>query len=225
MNTAIIVAAGTGNRLGADLPKQYVQIQNKPVIRYSMERFDEAPSIDEIAVVVARDEIERFKGLLEGFEIRKSVRVVVGGSTRALSVWNGLQSIAGDGGIVAVHDAARPLVTTDEIERTIAAAAATGAACLTAPVNDTLKKVSEGVITSTIDRGQVRRALTPQAFRVGLLRQAFAESELGSDVTDECYLVEKLGHPIASVEGSSRNIKITVADDLVVATAFLAGQL
>ncbi|MGI8813554.1 MAG: 2-C-methyl-D-erythritol 4-phosphate cytidylyltransferase [Pyrinomonadaceae bacterium] len=225
MNTAIIVAAGTGIRLGSELPKQYIQIDNKPVIRYSLERFDEAPSIDEIVVVVARDEVDRFDRLLKGSAILKPVRVTIGGSTRALSVWNGLESISSDDGIVAVHDAARPLVTTDEIERTIAAAATTGAACLTAAINDTVKALTAGVITSTIDRSTLRRALTPQAFRIELLRRAFAESQLGSHVSDECYLVEKLGHPIASVEGSSRNIKITVADDLLVAKTFLAEQL
>jgi 2-C-methyl-D-erythritol 4-phosphate cytidylyltransferase len=222
MNTAIIVAAGTGSRFGSERPKQFLEVLGKPVIQYSLERFDKARSIDSIVIVVAADEVEKFAHLSRGFGVDKLKIVVAGGSTRAESVANGLRSVDDACEIVAVHDAARPLVTVDEIERTIAAAASFGAACLTAPVNDTIKLVDDGEITGTVDRTSLRRALTPQAFRLSLLRQAFeALGTIGENVTDECSLVERIGHSIAAVDGSSVNIKVTHPEDLVIVEAFI----
>ena len=140
--------------------------------------------------------------------------MVTGGATRAASVFNGLSSVEDDVEIVAIHDGARPLVSVDEIERTIAKAKEMGAACLVAPVTDTIKSIRGNEISGTLDRSKLRRALTPQAFKIEVLRRAFEMGELDEDVTDDCYLVEKLGHPIAFIEGSARNIKITHADDL-----------
>ena len=154
--------------------------------------------------------------------MRKVLFIVTGGNTRAESVWNGLN--AAPGNIDVIHDGARPLVTLDEIARTVEAAKATGAACLVAPVTDTIKETDGDAITGTVDRSKLRRALTPQAFRYPLLLRAFDGADLGDDVTDECYLVEKLGVPIAMVEGSVWNIKVTHPEDIVVAEALLARQ-
>jgi 2-C-methyl-D-erythritol 4-phosphate cytidylyltransferase len=222
MNTAIIVAAGSGTRLGSDIPKQFIEVNGKPVIRFSMERFDEAPSIDSIIVVVAPGEVDRFDALAAGFGIRKLKTVVAGGSSRADSVRRGLAAVEPATRIIAVHDGARPLVSVDEIERTIAAAQEVGAACLTAAVNDTIKVVESESITTTIDRRTLRRALTPQAFRIELLQKAFAQHGSDASVTDESSLVEKLGCVVKSVAGSTRNIKITYPEDLIFASAVLA---
>ena len=224
MNTAIIVAAGKGNRLGSETPKQFLEINGKPVIRYSMERFDEAPSVDDIVVVVSPENVDAFRSTARSFGIAKLRKIVAGGASRAESVRNGLNAANAKTEIVAVHDAARPLVTVEEIERTIAAAGEYGAACLTAPVNDTIKVVADGVIRSTVDRSTLRKALTPQAFRYELLTKAFSASGTDANITDECFLVEKLGHAIAAVEGNSRNIKITYPEDLEFARAVLAGD-
>lgn len=221
MNTAIIVAAGSGTRFGGERPKQFQIIHEKPVIQYSLERFAECDAIDEIVIVVAAAEADGIARLIESSGISKRTRIIVGGATRPESVRNGVAAIESDG-VVAVHDAARPMVTTDEIMRTVGAAEKHGAACLVAPVVDTIKTVAAGEISATLDRMKLRRALTPQAFRVELLRRAFDSVELDERVTDECYLIEKLGHPIVFVEGSARNIKITVEDDMIVAKAFLA---
>ena len=123
--------------------------------------------------------------------------------------------------IVAIHDGARPLVSSDEIALTIGKAVQTGAACLVAPVTDTIKTVENNTITGTVDRTRLRRALTPQAFRYDILRDALAGSDLGEDVTDECYLAEKLGVEIGLVEGSPHNIKITHAGDIQLAELFM----
>jgi len=211
--TAIIVAAGTGSRFKSETPKQFVELGGKPIVVHSIERLAAAPSVDALIVVVASEHVTR----LGGMNISKPVRVVTGGATRAESVSNGLRAVEDDADLVAVHDGARPFVSVDEIERTIAKAKEMGAACLVAPVTDTIKTISGAEISGTLDRDKLRLALTPQAFKIEVLRRAFEIGEMSDAVTDECYLVEKLGHPIAFVEGSARNIKITYAEDLILA--------
>jgi 2-C-methyl-D-erythritol 4-phosphate cytidylyltransferase len=212
--TAIIVAAGSGSRFNSDIPKQFLEIDGKTVIAHTIERFQAAPSVDSIVLVLAADHT------FDPSPFSKISSVVAGGSTRSRSVSNGLEA-ADDAEIVAVHDGARPLVTVDEIERTIAKAKESGAACLVAPVTDTIKSVRGGEIADTLDRDKLRRALTPQAFKADVLRRAFENADLDGPATDECYLVEKLAHPIAIVEGSSRNIKITHPEDMIFAKVLL----
>ena len=215
--TAIIVAAGSGTRFKSDTPKQFLKLNGKPVIEHVLERFEAAPSVCAIVLVLSSEAVAEFARARFG----KITAVVAGGATRAASVANGLGSVSSDTEIVAIHDGARPLVTVDEIERTIEAARRTGAACLTAPLTDTVKTIRDDEIASTLDRTKLRRALTPQAFRIELLKKAFEGVDLNESVTDECYLVERLGHPIKVVEGSSGNIKITHAEDLALAEALL----
>lgn len=217
---AIIVAAGSGSRFGSEKPKQFLEINGKQVIAYTIERFQAAPSVDQIVLVLAPGIDAEFDPA--GFP--KLHKVIEGGQTRAASVLNGLNALTDDIDIVAVQDGARPLVTVDEIEATIAKAKETGAACLVAPVTDTIKSIRGGEIAATLDRDKLRRALTPQAFKIEVLKAAFENADLEA-ATDECYLVEKLGHPIAIVEGSSRNIKITHPEDLVLAEVLLTRQL
>lgn len=215
--TAIIVAAGSGSRLKSDTPKQFLEIHGKPVIAHTIERFQAAPSIDSILLVLAADRIDAF----DPSPFSKVYKVIAGGSSRAESVRNGLDALDSETEIVAVHDGARPLVSVDEIERTVTKAKETGAACLVAPVTDTIKSIRGGEIAETLDREKLRRALTPQVFMIDVLRKAVEGVELSETVTDECFLVEKLGHPIAIVEGSLRNIKITHLEDLIFAEAEL----
>ena len=218
--TAIIVAAGTGSRFKSDTPKQFLEINGKPVIAHTLERFQAAPSVDSIVLVVSTEHSNRFDSNV----VSKLEKVIAGGLTRAHSVLNGLKTVDPETEIVAVHDGARPLVTVDEIEATIAKAKETGAACLTAPVTDTIKSIRGGEIAATLDREKLRRALTPQVFKIEVLKSAFEGVDLNDSVTDECYLVEKLGHPIAIVDGSPRNIKITHSEDLILARALLAQE-
>lgn len=221
MNTAIIVAAGKGTRFNAERPKQFLEVLNKPILIHTLDRFEACSSVSEVVVVVSADEIETFTNLAEKFRLNKITKIVAGGSTRAKSVANGLRAIDPTTEIVAVHDGARPLVTADEIARTIEQAKETGAACLVAAVTDTIKEIIGDKIAGTLDRGNLRRALTPQAFRYEIIKRAFADSDLSEDVTDECFLVEKLGYEITFVDGSSKNIKLTTQEDLAVAALFL----
>ncbi|MEO6050426.1 MAG: 2-C-methyl-D-erythritol 4-phosphate cytidylyltransferase [Pyrinomonadaceae bacterium] len=222
MNTAIIVAAGSGQRFAGPQPKQFVQLLGKPLIIHTLKRFESCTLIDEIVLVLSEDGKKEFEIINFKFQISKLKLVVTGGKTRAASVKNGLDAIAAaDEDIIAVHDGARPLVSVDEIKRTVEKADETGAACLVAEVTDTIKKIDGENISGTIDRRKLRRALTPQAFRYDILRTAFDGIDLNESITDECYLVEKLGVKIAFVEGSSRNIKVTRAKDILLAEMFL----
>lgn len=221
MNTAIIVAAGSGSRFDSATPKQFQQILGKPLILYTIERFQACPAINEIIVVVAEAEVERLAAIAAQANISKLAKIVGGGRTRAESVRNGFDAANPGTRIVCVHDGVRPLVSSDEIERTVHCAEQNGAACLVAPVTDTIKTVDYGKITGTVDRSTLRRALTPQAFRYDVLRDAIDSSELDENVTDECYMAEKIGVIITTVEGSARNIKITHREDLILAEAFL----
>ena len=224
MNTAIIVAAGTGSRFNSEIPKQFLDISGRPVIIHTLERFQSCEAVDEIVVVMSPERSEKFleENLRDRFS--KLKRIVDGGNTRAKSVKNGLAAVSAASRVVAVHDGARPLVSTDEIRLTIERAAEVGAACLVAPVLDTMKHVEGGFITGTVDRDRLRRALTPQAFRHEVLTEAFRDADLSETVTDECYLVEKLRVPIAVVEGSPRNIKITHPRDFALAEFYLGQE-
>ena len=224
MNIAIIAAAGAGTRMASDRPKQFLLLAGMPVIFHTLKPFEQCESINEVIVVLPAEESAGFLSLAAKYGLRKLARVVPGGATRADSVKRGLMSIrSATAEIVAVHDGVRPFVSVEEIEATIAAARTNGAAILAAPVTDTIKQVVDQRVTRTFDRAGLRRALTPQCFRYDLLRQAYQAADVADpSLTDESVLVEKLGHPVSSVEGRSRNIKITTVEDLAIAEAILA---
>jgi len=223
MNTAIIAAAGTGSRMASDRPKQFLQLAGTPIIFHTLVPFEECASIQEVIVVLPAEEAAAFLTIAGKRGLRKLSRVVPGGVTRADSVKRGLLAVRpATAGIVAVHDGVRPFVTVEEIEDTIEAARRDGAAILTTPVTDTIKQVSGGRVVNTLERRDLRRALTPQCFRYELLRRAYEQADVNDpSLTDESALVEKIGVPVTTIEGSSRNIKITTPQDLAVAEAFI----
>jgi len=226
MNVAIVVAAGKGTRLGGNQPKQFLELCGVPIIIHTLRQFERCEEINEIIVVVPAESTAAFSSLAEKFAVRKLVRVVPGGATRAQSVRRGLDAIA-NAEIVAVHDGVRPFVSSDEIDSVVVAARATGAAILVAPVADTIKDIENGRVKRTLTRHNLRRALTPQCFSYDLLKRAYDQLDeverAGVEVTDDSLLVERLGAEIVAVEGSSRNIKITEKEDLALAETLLQG--
>lgn len=220
MNLAIIVAAGSGTRFGADVPKQFLEIGGKPILIHTLERFNQCAEIDEIVLVLAENEIENFQKTLKKFNLEKVKRIIAGGETRAESVRNAVKSID-HAEIVAVHDGARPLVSAEEIAQTFKKAKEKGACCLVGKITDTIKRIENGKIIETIDRESLRRAQTPQTFRFEILQKAFSDENFDSSATDECHLVEKKGFEVYFVEGSARNIKITTREDFALAEIFL----
>src|SRR5436190_13188572 len=161
MNVAIVVAGGKGVRFGDDRPKQFLELNGTPIIVHTLRQFDLSRQIEKVVVVLPAPETISFASLSGKFDLRKISRVVAGGETRAQSVRNGLAAID-QADVVAVHDAVRPLVTPDEIDRVVNAAAESGAAILVGPVSETIKEVADEVIVRTVARARLRRALTPQ---------------------------------------------------------------
>ena len=152
--TAIVVAAGSGTRFGSEIPKQFLEIHGKPIILHTLEKFQAAPSIDSIVLVLSDERIVGFSAQ----SISKIEHITRGGSLRVISVLSGVEIMDPETSIVVVHDGARPLVSIDEIERTVKMAKQTGAACLVAEINDTVKSIRGGEVAATLDRKQLRRA-------------------------------------------------------------------
>jgi 2-C-methyl-D-erythritol 4-phosphate cytidylyltransferase len=222
MNIAIIPAAGSGTRLGGSTPKQFLLLAGIPIIFHTLLRFETCPEIDAVAVALPVSQLVEFGEEISKRDFQKPFHLVPGGRERSDSILNALEAIAGlSPEIVIVHDAVRPFVSTRQISNVIARAREVGAAILALPATDTIKEVENGLITRTLDRRKIYRAQTPQAFRYDLLRQAneaaraaFVPSEW---MTDDSLLVERLGAPIAVVEGSPDNLKITTPEDFKLA--------
>ncbi|HMP81774.1 MAG TPA: 2-C-methyl-D-erythritol 4-phosphate cytidylyltransferase [Verrucomicrobiota bacterium] len=216
MNSAVIVAAGRGTRMGANVDKLWLEVAGRPVVAHTWQRFDDADCIQEIVVVV-RDGMEReFKGLAEQFGFRKPFRLVRGGEERQDSVWNGLQALRPETEVVAIQDAARPCTSHRLIEATISAALKTGAAVAAQPVTDTIKESSDGkMILRTVDRSRLWAVQTPQSFRMEVILTAIAAArEKGMKLTDDTAACELIGQRVRLVTGDAPNPKVTVPSDL-----------
>jgi 2-C-methyl-D-erythritol 4-phosphate cytidylyltransferase/2-C-methyl-D-erythritol 2,4-cyclodiphosphate synthase len=217
--TAIIAAGGVGTRLGADRPKQLLEIDGRSILEHSVDAFDRHPAIAETIVVLPSGLAASPPAWLAA---RRQVRVAVGGGRRQDSVANGFDLVDAATDVVLVHDAARPFVTPEVIDRVIEAAAAHGAAIAAIPVSDTVKRGEKRdghpVITDTIPREPLYLAQTPQGFAWGVLRDAVALGRSGVDATDESMLAERAGHSVRLVDGAATNVKITTAEDLQAAS-------
>ncbi|WP_324673376.1 2-C-methyl-D-erythritol 4-phosphate cytidylyltransferase [Hymenobacter sp. GOD-10R] len=217
---AIIVAGGTGTRMGADRPKQFLELSGEPVLLHTLRRFaDPAVSVQLCMVVLPADQFETWQQLCEEFAITIPHTVVAGGESRWASVRNGLASLIDQQeGIVAVHDGVRPLVSAEVINTTYVAAAEHGAAIAAVPVKDSVRGLAQQG-SYALDRSRLRLVQTPQCFELNLLRRAYQLPELPT-FTDDASVVEDL-HPIRMVAGDYRNLKITTPEDLIIAEALL----
>jgi 2-C-methyl-D-erythritol 4-phosphate cytidylyltransferase/2-C-methyl-D-erythritol 2,4-cyclodiphosphate synthase len=211
--TAIIAAGGRGARLGADRPKQLLEIGGVPILRRSVEAFLQHPAIADVVVALPADVVADAPAYLRS--TAKPVVLVEGGVRRQDSVALAFARVPASTSIVLVHDAARPFVDAGLISRTIEAAAMHGAALAAVPVSDTVKRAAgDGRVLETVPRDGLFLAQTPQAFRVEVLRAALADA---GDATDEAALAERAGVPVAIVHGDARNMKITTAGDIALA--------
>ena len=221
---AILVAAGRGERMGADQPKAFVPVAGQPMLLLAARALDAAPSLDGIVVVVPADRIADARRLLGG--VRALRDVVAGGETRQDSVQRGLEALPpGFDGVVLVHDAARPLVEVELIESVIRATIEHDAAIPVLGLVDTVKRLRDDRVVETLDRSELGAAQTPQGFRVALLRRAY-DKAFRDDVvlTDEAMALERLGEPVVAVKGSARNRKLTTPEDLAWADTLLRGE-
>ncbi len=217
---AIIAAAGIGTRMGADLPKQYLEIGGRPIICHTLDRFKQASCIDSVVIVVEPGRVEAFKkDILERFGYPKNWMVVPGGQVRQESVASGLSMVPADCDVVVVHDGVRPFVATSLIERSVKEASHQGACIVATPVKETVKRVARGnIIAETVDRHDLWNAKTPQSFRLDVLTEAMNSALRDGFIgTDEASIVERLGVKVRIIESDDRNIKITTPADLMVA--------
>jgi 2-C-methyl-D-erythritol 4-phosphate cytidylyltransferase len=223
INIAIIPAAGVGARMQSDRAKQMLELGGVPVLIHTLKRFESCDAVDQIILVLQPDLTGEVLALISRFGLKKISRVVAGGAERQDSVYRGLQVLDGaTTGIVAIHDAVRPLVRPDEIRLVIERAAGAGAALMALPATDTIKQVKSGRIQRTLDRRRIYHAQTPQAFRFPIIREAYDRAYQDEFIgTDDSQLVERLGRVVSVVEGSPINIKITRPLDLCLAEAIL----
>jgi 2-C-methyl-D-erythritol 4-phosphate cytidylyltransferase len=210
---AVVVAAGSGERLGAGVPKAMVALQGRPLVDWAVQAFDQHRDVDSVVVVAPADAVV---AITEGAAGR--AHVVVGGVTRQQSVENGLDALARDVDLVLVHDAARPLVTAEVISAVVRALRAGAEAVIPVlPVTDTVKRVNaSGVVLATVDRTELRTVQTPQGFRRDVLEAAHATARDRGvvDIGDDAALVEGIGRVVVTVPGSPECLKITTAYDL-----------
>ena len=219
---AIIPAAGRGKRIGASVPKQFLEIQGKPLLHHTLTVFASCKLIDYVVLVMPRTDVdETGDDWLNKYEIVREV--VVGGEQRQDSVYNGFNSLEEETGIVVVHDGVRPFTTHQMITASVEAAQQHGAAITAIPVSDTVKQAADGFVKQTVSRDGLWRVQTPQAFQYGLLKQAFKKAKKDSYYgTDEGSLVEYLGERVKIVPGSELNIKITREEDLILGESLLS---
>ena len=212
--SAIIAAGGRGSRFGGTQPKQLQPLAGVPILKRTVDVFLNGYAFDEVVVALPSDLVANPPAYLD------DVIVVEGGERRQDSVANAVRAVAPSSQVIVIHDAARPLVTPAVIERTIAAAIKHGAAIAALPARDTVKRGDASrVIRGTLPRDEIFLAQTPQAFRVGVLRDALAIASTATDATDEAMLAEAAGHHVHLVDGDPRNLKITTPDDLMLAEA------
>jgi 2-C-methyl-D-erythritol 4-phosphate cytidylyltransferase/2-C-methyl-D-erythritol 2,4-cyclodiphosphate synthase len=221
----IIPAAGFGTRMGANQPKQFLELVHRPILIHTIAAFLEHKSLPCIAVALPDSHFETAKNdILSFFAQRKEDRLLFtrGGKTRQQSVYNGLQTLPKNIQYILVHDGARPLISSPVIDRCIQGIIDNGAVIAAVPVKDTLKKVDSAIITDTVNRDNLWQAQTPQAMRRDLLEQAYRHAQAtGFAGTDEASLLEHASIPVGVVEGSEHNIKITRPGDLTIAAGLL----
>lgn len=226
---AILPAAGLGTRMGAETPKQFLELEGTPIVIHSVRRIASCPLVTDIIVATRGDVVESLEQRLRGESFMQTVRVIRGGDSRQDSVAAALQQVPNDTELVLVHDAVRPFVTREQVTRVIEEARRCHAAILGIPAMDTVKEVKRAslpedvaLITATIPRERVVLAQTPQVFATMLLKEAFARAEADQvSASDEAGLVERLGHDVHVVLGSERNIKITKPADMSLARFYL----
>ena len=218
--SAVIAAGGRGTRVGADRPKQFVEVDGRSILERSIARFVAHAAIAEVVVALPADYLPAMEARAAALDWTQ-VRCVEGGPRRQDSVERGFRAARADATVIIVHDAARPFVSAALIDRTIAAGAEHGAAIAALPVRDTVKQASgdrhaaSRPIAATLPREDIFLAQTPQAFRRDVLARAFAFArEQGIEATDEAMLAERAGCPVYLVEGEPGNVKVTTAEDL-----------
>jgi 2-C-methyl-D-erythritol 4-phosphate cytidylyltransferase len=211
---AVIVAGGSGKRMGADIPKQFLELAGKPVLMHTIEKFKTFDDSMEIVTVLPENQLRYWAELQKKYSFTVPNTLVKGGKSRFFSVRNGLEFVDVPG-LVAIHDGVRPLVTIDTIKRCFETAEKMGNAIPVIPPSDTLRMITETGNTP-INRLNIKQVQTPQVFSAELIKKAYLQDYL-PEFTDDATVLEKTGVKINLVEGNRENIKITNPEDLIIA--------
>jgi 2-C-methyl-D-erythritol 4-phosphate cytidylyltransferase len=218
----VIPAAGQGKRMNAGISKQWIELLGSPVLKLTLDVFEKDQACSGIVLVGSERELKQMQDFVQTFQYTKVRQIVLGGSERQQSVFEGLKVVPEDAELVLIHDAARPFITHHHISQLVENAAETGSAVLAVPVKDTVKRAIQNQVEETIDRSSLWAVQTPQAFRLSIVKEAHekaaADHYLG---TDDASLVERIGHTVAIVMGDYHNIKLTTSDDLLFGQAIL----
>lgn len=220
---AIIVAGGQGARMGSAMPKQFLELQEKPILYHTLKSFlDTFPEIN-IIVVLPKEFISYANMVLQHFDSVPEITLVAGGNTRYESVQNGIKALTDDTGITFVHDGVRPLISRQLLHKCYQVASEKGSAIPAVAIVDSIRQLDD-IKHFPIDRNTLRSIQTPQTFQTKLLKSAF-EQPYQDSFTDEANVVENLGMAVHLIEGERSNIKITTPEDLAIAEALLALRL
>lgn len=219
----VIPAAGQGKRMKAGKNKQFILLEEQPVIVHTLNVFQNDPNCIGIILVINEKEKKEFRELVDANKLSKVSHILNGGKERQDSVYKGLKVLPGEeDGVVLIHDGARPFVTSDMITRVAKKAAAKGAAVLAVPLKDTIKSGNDEVVLKTLNRSSLWAVQTPQAFRSSIIIKAYEHAErCGIAATDDASLVEELGYEVSIVLGEEYNIKLTTPYDLLMAEVIL----
>lgn len=220
---AVIVAGGQGTRIEGKLPKQFLNLGDKPILAHCVQRFETCETIDQIVLVVPEDYLEYCsQAIVDPYDFKKVKKIVCGGRERQDSVYLGLKACPNSTTVVAIHDGVRPFVSPLKISESIRLCEEKKAVILAVPAKDTIKRVEGNSVVTTLDRKKLWLVQTPQVFEYSFILNAYEKAmEEGFVGTDDAMLVERLGEEVAVVEGEYQNIKITTAEDLVIAEKFI----
>lgn len=226
---ALIPAAGMGKRMGASINKQYLLLNNMPIVARTISVFEKSTLIDSIYLVIPEEEIAYCqKNVVEFCGFKKVAAIVAGGAERQHSVMNGLRAIervASDSDVILIHDGVRPFVTEGMIRDSIISARHHDGAIVAVPVKDTIKIVTDNIVYETPPRENLWQAQTPQTFRFGKIFKAHIDAEAdGFCGTDDASLIERVAGDVSVIPGDYRNIKITTPEDLILAETFLSNM-
>jgi 2-C-methyl-D-erythritol 4-phosphate cytidylyltransferase len=217
---ALIVAGGSGTRMGSDTPKQFLSIGNAPILMHTIKRYFTSAEKVSIVLVLPQEQVERWRQLCAKYSFNIPHHIVFGGKTRFQSVRNGLNSIVDQEGVVAIHDGVRPFISKKIIEQAYSTAIEKGNAVTAVAMKDSVRQVDSKKGNIALDRTQLYSIQTPQTFVLPQIRDAFQKAT-HEDYSDDATVAELAGYPIELIEGSYENIKITTPEDLAMAEAIL----
>ncbi|MBS1486745.1 MAG: 2-C-methyl-D-erythritol 4-phosphate cytidylyltransferase [Bacteroidetes bacterium] len=218
---ALIVAGGRGKRMNNQLPKQFIRLNGKPILLYTVEAFFNYSEKIAVVLVLPENEFDLWRSICREFEFTKPVILQRGGESRFQSVKNGLEKMDGNG-LVAIHDGVRPLVSVGLIGASFRLAAVHGSAVASVRLKESIRETDQDT-TQAVDRSRFRIIQTPQTFRLPIIKKAYQLKE-DATLTDDASVAERSGFKISLFEGSYENIKITTPEDLIVAKALLKAR-